>query len=152
VEKWENLDDKKKTEIISINDFYCGMHFILGLQDHFESNIKEWEKVESGGDKLGRENLFNWHRIGIMSLPSASIDFTSLFLSLLSVFKKFNISCKWKIQNVEFINGILNLLCLKLVLPLLVENWENLDDKKKTEIISINDFYCGMHFYFRTAT
>jgi hypothetical protein len=48
----------------------------------------------------------------IMSLPSASIDFMSLFLSLLSVFKKFNISCKWKIQNVEFINGILNLLCL----------------------------------------
>jgi hypothetical protein len=41
VEKWENLDDKKKTEIISINDFYCGMHFILGLQDNFESNIKE---------------------------------------------------------------------------------------------------------------
>jgi hypothetical protein len=29
-----------------------------------------------------------------MSLPSASIDFMSLFLSLLSVFKKFNISCK----------------------------------------------------------
>jgi hypothetical protein len=35
VENWENLDDKKKTEIISINDFYCGMHFILGLQDNF---------------------------------------------------------------------------------------------------------------------
>jgi hypothetical protein len=61
---WENLDDKKKTEIISINDFYCSIHFILGLQDNFESNIKEWEKVESGGDKLGRENLFNWHRNG----------------------------------------------------------------------------------------
>lgn len=68
VENWENLDDKKKTEIISINDFYCGMHFILGLQDNFESNIKEWEKVESGGDKLGRENLFNWHKMGSATL------------------------------------------------------------------------------------
>lgn len=44
------------------------MHFILGLQDNFESNIKEWEKVESGGDKLGRENLFNWHRMGSAAL------------------------------------------------------------------------------------
>jgi hypothetical protein len=49
VENWENLDDKKKTEIISINDFYCGMHFILGLQDNFESNIKEWEKLNRVG-------------------------------------------------------------------------------------------------------
>jgi hypothetical protein len=34
VENWENLDDKKKTEIISINDFYCGMHFILVATEH----------------------------------------------------------------------------------------------------------------------
>jgi hypothetical protein len=27
------------------------------------------------------------------------------------------------------------------ILPL---HWENLDDKKKTEIISINDFYCSI--------
>jgi E1A/CREB-binding protein len=33
-----------------------------------ESNIKEWEKVESDGDKLGRENLFNWHRMGSATL------------------------------------------------------------------------------------
>jgi hypothetical protein len=34
------------------------------------------------------------------------------------------------------------------ILPLHVEKWENLDDKKKTEIISINDFYCGMLMLF----
>ena len=39
----------------AINDFYCGKHLVLNLQEYAGAALKEWEQVKSATGKLGRE-------------------------------------------------------------------------------------------------
>lgn len=45
-----------------MNDFYCGDHLLLNMQDNVSSHLKRWEKIESRDGKLGRENVISWNR------------------------------------------------------------------------------------------
>ena len=46
----------------SINDFYCGKHLVLNMQEYAGDALKEWEQVESTTGKLGLEKHLPWSR------------------------------------------------------------------------------------------
>ena len=46
----------------TVNDLYCGKHVVLNLQEYAGSALDDWEAVESGGGKIGREKHLLWHR------------------------------------------------------------------------------------------
>ncbi|XP_072048132.1 uncharacterized protein [Amphiura filiformis] len=60
--QWEELSENVRVELVTINDLYCGKHLVLNLQEYAASALNEWEKVESGGGKLGRERHILWNR------------------------------------------------------------------------------------------
>jgi len=39
VENWENLSDCERSDIGSLNNFFCGMHLVVGMAD------TEWEQA-----------------------------------------------------------------------------------------------------------
>ena len=42
---WDKLSPDEKHVITRINNFYCGLHFIVGLADVAESVLKAWEST-----------------------------------------------------------------------------------------------------------
>ncbi|PIK53027.1 hypothetical protein BSL78_10088 [Apostichopus japonicus] len=59
---WDELSEEVKDAMTTINDFYCGKHLVLNLQDFVGAALKEWEQVESTTGKLGREKHLPWSR------------------------------------------------------------------------------------------
>ena len=49
------MQNKKKC-IIGVNDFYCGLHFLVGLVDQAEASLKLWESLLFGEAKIGSLN------------------------------------------------------------------------------------------------
>ena len=60
ISNWDKLSAETKTNMTAINDFYCGRHLVLNLQDYAGAALKEWEQVESDSGKLGREKHLPW--------------------------------------------------------------------------------------------
>ena len=46
----------------TINDLYCGKHLVLNLQEYASSALCEWEQIEAGDGKIGREKTTLWKR------------------------------------------------------------------------------------------
>jgi len=42
---WKNLNALMKEKISKVNDFFCGMHFVVGLADQTEVALKVWDKL-----------------------------------------------------------------------------------------------------------
>ncbi|XP_072040335.1 uncharacterized protein [Amphiura filiformis] len=61
-ENWEDIDDDVKQQMLTINDMYCGKHLVLNLQEYAASALFEWEIIEAGENKLGREKKVLWSR------------------------------------------------------------------------------------------
>ena len=40
-----------------MNNFFCGLHYIVGLADQAAKSLKEWEKVHFGAEKFGATEL-----------------------------------------------------------------------------------------------
>ena len=51
-----------KQKLSTINDMYCGKHLILNLQEYASAALNEWEKIESGDQKIGRKKKLLWNR------------------------------------------------------------------------------------------
>ena len=45
VEGWGELDDVEKENMSKVNDFFCGMHYVVGLADQAEAALKAWDKL-----------------------------------------------------------------------------------------------------------
>jgi len=45
VSGWENLEPSCQNHIKKINDFFCGMHYVVGLADQAEVALKCWDKL-----------------------------------------------------------------------------------------------------------
>ena len=45
IENWENLSTDERTNLASLNSFFCGMHLVVGMADTAAATVKEWESV-----------------------------------------------------------------------------------------------------------
>lgn len=64
LESLNSISAKVKDRMTSINDLYCGKHLVLNKQEYEAAALNDWEVVESGGKKIGREK----HRVCHMHL------------------------------------------------------------------------------------
>ena len=39
IQDWDNLDDNTKLSLLRVNDFFCGLHFLVGLADQAEFSL-----------------------------------------------------------------------------------------------------------------
>ena len=46
---WSSLRDKEKKQVIRMNNFFCGLHFLVALADAAEATTKLWKLVDSDG-------------------------------------------------------------------------------------------------------
>ena len=44
-EGWENLSKEQQKKILNVNEFYCGLHFLVGMADQAEACLKVWEGI-----------------------------------------------------------------------------------------------------------
>ena len=42
---WDKMSQDEKHVLTRMNNFYCGLHFIVGLADAAESVLKAWEST-----------------------------------------------------------------------------------------------------------
>ena len=43
---WSELGDKEKEQMTRMNNFFCGLHFLVALADAAEATLKLWESVD----------------------------------------------------------------------------------------------------------
>ena len=39
-EGWQNLSEEQQKKILNVNEFYCGLHFLVGMADQVEACLK----------------------------------------------------------------------------------------------------------------
>ena len=45
IDNWEQLSQDERTNICSLNSFFCGMHLVVGMADTAAETVKEWENL-----------------------------------------------------------------------------------------------------------
>ena len=45
VESWSQVAEQDREQITRMNNFFCGLHFIVGLADTAEETVKLWNHV-----------------------------------------------------------------------------------------------------------
>ena len=48
VEGWNDLTPEQQQSITRVNNFFCGLHFLVGLADTSAETMKQWEQDEEG--------------------------------------------------------------------------------------------------------
>ena len=43
VENWDAMNEDIRSNFIKENDFFCGLHFLVGLADQTEASLKAWD-------------------------------------------------------------------------------------------------------------
>jgi len=43
---WKDMSDEERSQLSSMNNFYCGLHFVVGLAEQAQETLKQWEKSE----------------------------------------------------------------------------------------------------------
>ena len=43
---WSEFGDIEKEQMIRMNNFFCGLHFLVALADAAEATLKLWESVD----------------------------------------------------------------------------------------------------------
>lgn len=43
VEDWSNLDEDEKDQLTRLNNFFCGLHFLVGLATSADATVQLWE-------------------------------------------------------------------------------------------------------------
>eukprot|EP00117_Sycon_ciliatum_P042750 scpid79032/ scgid31058/ len=54
---WADLSEAQQKELSSMNLFFCGLHYIVGLADQEDYVLKEWEGTHFGETKVGAAQL-----------------------------------------------------------------------------------------------
>ena len=70
-ENWSNMTDEEKEQLTRINNFFCGLHYLVGLADSAEEALKQWEAqcfndtvTSSGTQRLVRTACKAFHHRG----------------------------------------------------------------------------------------
>ena len=53
IEGWEDLGDEERNNLKKVNEFFCGLHYVVGLADQAESCLKSFEKLVYGSRLVG---------------------------------------------------------------------------------------------------
>lgn len=53
VEDWSHLSQTEQEHISSLNNFFCGMHVLVGMADTTSTTLKEWENAHFGTPTVG---------------------------------------------------------------------------------------------------
>lgn len=65
VDNWNDLDDMEKKLCSKLNNFFCGLHLLVGMADSCETSIKKFEIEFHDGKNIGsavRLELKKYHR------------------------------------------------------------------------------------------
>ena len=49
IDAWDDLSEEEKQQIASLNNFFCGMHLLVGMADTAARVLLQWEKVHIEG-------------------------------------------------------------------------------------------------------
>ena len=84
---WENLTRAEREQLMRVNNFFCGLHFLVGLADCAEETLKVWEAKSvvqkessgsSGTQRLVRTACKAFHHKGSQQCGSYSLFHTYL--------------------------------------------------------------------------
>ena len=50
IEGWDSLTEDQKAKVSKMNNFYCGLHFLVALADASSETLKQWEAINSDED------------------------------------------------------------------------------------------------------
>ena len=45
MKNWENMPNDQQQSLGNVNEFFCGLHFLVGLADQAEACLKVWENI-----------------------------------------------------------------------------------------------------------
>jgi hypothetical protein len=71
VSGWREMSEQEQEQVTRINNFYCGVHFLVGLADAADASVKIWEATfiegstcSSGTQRLIRTACKSFHHRG----------------------------------------------------------------------------------------
>ena len=108
IENWDHLHESEQQQFNRMNNFFCGLHFVVGLADAAEETVKLWESnvlseenvtASSGTQRLIRTACKAFHHKGSQQSGSSPLFQTYL--------KKHNIQ---KIPLAHFVGNRFNIL------------------------------------------
>ena len=50
---WHKLSKEDQQSLGNVNEFFCGLHFLVGLADQADTGLKLWENVLFKGQHVG---------------------------------------------------------------------------------------------------
>ena len=45
IDGWNTLNDDAKGNLVRMSDFFCGLHYVVGLADQAEAALKVWDSI-----------------------------------------------------------------------------------------------------------
>ncbi|CAC5414207.1 unnamed protein product [Mytilus coruscus] len=57
VENWDTLTAVQRERYVTINYFFCGLHFLVGLSEQANKTLSLWESLVHSGEKVGAPTL-----------------------------------------------------------------------------------------------
>ena len=73
IDNWNELNEKQKTLCSKMNNFFCGLHLLVGLADSCEESLKKFERLFMDGKDIGSAiqpelKRYHKHESGILRL------------------------------------------------------------------------------------
>ncbi len=63
VEGWDSLTEDQQLSLTRMNNFFCGLHFLVGLADAAAETLKNWEALVSEDDGVSEAGTLRLIRI-----------------------------------------------------------------------------------------
>lgn len=62
-ENWGELSNEEKEQLTRMNNFFCGLHFLVGLADSAEEALKQWEAQELSNSAMSSSTSSGTQRV-----------------------------------------------------------------------------------------
>ncbi|KAJ8048656.1 hypothetical protein HOLleu_01057 [Holothuria leucospilota] len=57
LQEWGKFGETQRSKVAELNEFFCGLHFIVGLAEQASSTLKAWETMIFGDAKVGAASV-----------------------------------------------------------------------------------------------
>ncbi|XP_033114519.1 uncharacterized protein LOC117114998 [Anneissia japonica] len=57
IEGWGDLSETEQIKVVKLDNYFCGLHFLVGLADQADASLCVWERLVLGDEKRGAERL-----------------------------------------------------------------------------------------------
>ena len=54
---WEDLTSEQQSKLTTMNNYFCRLHYIVGLADQAQECLRKWEEVHFDGKAFGATEL-----------------------------------------------------------------------------------------------